>query len=467
MNKQQSLKKIPSVGIILEKPFIKELLKDYSRTIVVEAVRKVLADIRKKISNSSKVNIDIISDEYLRGKIEEELKDSGNTGLHRVINASGIILHTGLGRAVLSKQAVNALSMLDGCSALQIDVKTGKRSLRDEHIEEIICKVTGAEAATVVNNNAAATMIVLNTLAEGKEAVVSRGQLIEIGGEFRLPEIMKKSNAVLREIGSTNKTHLRDYENAISENTGLLLHVHTSNYKIVGFTKEVPITELVKLGKKYNVPVVDDIGSGALIDLSKYGFTKEPTVQESIKAGADLVLFSADKFIGGPQGGIIIGKKQYVEKIRKNPLARVMRVGKLTLAALRATLFLFLDEKEAIKNIPTYQMLMKTSDDLKKQASRLMKNISAVASKDLKLEIDDDFSEMGSGSLPIDKIPTKVIKAYSDKLSAEKLIEKLRTSHPIIFARIKGNKVLLDARTIHESEEKDIVKKFSILFPGA
>ncbi len=287
------------------------------------------------------------------------------------------MIHTNLGRSLLAKEAIeNVIKVSENYSNLEYDLKQGKRGSRYSHVEELIKKVTGAEAAMVVNNNAAAVMLALNTLCEEKEAIVSRGQLVEIGGSFRVPDVMKFSRAHLVEVGTTNRTHLYDYENNINENTGVLLKVHTSNFKIMGFTEEVSSEEMVQLGEKYKLPVMEDIGSGTLVDFSKYGFTYEPTVQSSLEKGVDVVTFSGDKMLGGPQAGIIVGKKKYIDKMKKNQLTRALRIDKMTLAALEGTLKYYIDEKEAIENIPTLNMILSSKEIHKKKSSKIKKKTS-------------------------------------------------------------------------------------------
>ena len=478
MKQEEYLKQIPAVDEILGYLRVRALLKCYPRTLVVNGIREVTGELRQRINEYFKdspegpVNFPAISE--LEHEIEKKVMQKTKLGLKKVINATGIILHTGLGRAVLAKEAITALSALTGYCNLQADLETGKRSLRELHIEKLLREITGAETAAVVNNNAAATMLILNTLAKGKEAIVSRGHLIEIGGSFRLPDVMEASGAVLKEVGTTNRTHLADYERAISEKTGLILHVHTSNYQIKGFTAQVPIGKLVELGSKYHLPVVDDIGSGALIKLLplclKTGgksFTprEEPTVQESLGAGSDVVTFSADKLIGGPQGGIILGKKVFIERIRKNPMSRALRTGKLTLAALEATLQLFLDEERLADSIPVYRMLTKSVESLELLAGNMAGKIKMAAGKaGLDMEIKDEFSQMGSGSLPNENIPTKVLALKADKMSADEFAKKLRQGEPPVFTRIKEDRVLMDLRTVLDGEEDEIVEVLKAIF---
>jgi L-seryl-tRNA(Ser) seleniumtransferase len=378
----------------------------------------------------------------------------------RAINATGIILHTGLGRAVLPERALRQITEeLSGYSLLQIDVASGARSRRDGRIEELLKQLTGAEAATVVNNNAAATAIVLNTVAAGKEVIVSRGQLVEIGGSFRLPDVMAAAGTRMVEVGTTNKTHLRDYEAAITADTAAILRVHPSNYKIVGFTAEVPLEELVGLGRARGLTVVDDVGAGALVDFSRFGFEKEPTLRESVAVGADLVTSSADKMIGGPQGGIIFGKAAWIQAIRKNPLARIVRVDKLALAALEATLTLFLDEAWALSEVPTLRMLCREAAEIEAQARRIAAAIAS-AESDVETEVIDGFSQMGSGSLPTQNLPTHVVAVASRRLDAGEIARRLRRHATPVFARVHDGRVLADPRTLLEGDEEILVAAF-------
>jgi L-seryl-tRNA(Ser) seleniumtransferase len=376
----------------------------------------------------------------------------------RVINATGIILHTGLGRAVLPAQALRQIqNELSGYSLLQSDTETGKRSKRDECIEQLLQQLTGAEAATVVNNNAAATSIVLNTVANGKEVIVSRGQLVEIGGSFRLPDVMAFSGATLVEVGATNKTHPRDYVDAITEETAAILRVHPSNYKIQGFSSEVPLDELVEIAHAHELIMIDDVGAGALIDFSQFGFEREPTLTESISKGADIVTSSADKLIGASQGGIILGRAKLISAIRKNQFARIVRVGKLTLAALEATLKLFLDESIALSEVPTLQMLRRDTSEIAKQAKRLVLQLSKGTSGAEVTSISG-FSQMGSGSLPGQNLATTLVALRPEKISADSLAKQLRQHGTPIFARIQNDQVLIDPRTLLAGDDKILVK---------
>ncbi len=375
--------------------------------------------------------------------------------LRRSIQGLGIILHTGLGRAPIPKVAQKTLlAITENFCNLEIDER-GRRGSRYRHIERLLQIITGAESGLIVNNNAGATLLVLNTLAQGREVIVSRGELIEIGGAFRLPEVMAKSGAKLVEVGTTNRTHFRDYRQAINPNTALLLKVHKSNYEIIGFTKEVELKELVALGKEFNIPVVHDLGSGALLDLSKYGLPKEPVVAESIKEGADICLFSGDKLLGGPQAGVIIGKRGLIEKIKKNPLTRALRCDKMTFAVMEATLRLFLDEEKLIGEHPVFSLLLKDIKKIEREAKKVKRAIAKLPN--VRSEIIDTFSLVGGGSLAVAKIPSKALAIWTEKFSPQELADRLRQEEIPIFGKVENNRYLLDFRTIREDEVK-IVK---------
>ncbi|MCK4849962.1 MAG: L-seryl-tRNA(Sec) selenium transferase, partial [Phycisphaerae bacterium] len=381
-NIQEVLRQIPAVDSVLQRAGFGELIGGFGREPTRRGVQKVLAETREQIRSGQLAGEQLeqtLVDEQLVRAVRALLEEAHQISVGRVINATGVILHTGLGRARLPTAAMEALAGLDGYCTLQIDLQSGRRGKRDSKVEELLVELTGAQAATVVNNNAAATLLVLSEIGKGREIIVSRGQLVEIGGSFRIPEVMEESGAKLVEVGTTNRTHLADYERAINENTAALLHVHTSNYRIVGFSSTVPIEELAELGHSHGLTVIDDIGSGNLVDMRRLELPEEPTAQRSIEAGADLVTFSADKLIGGPQGGIILGTKVMIDRIRKNPLARALRVGKLTLAALEATLQLFRDEGLLLSRHPTWRMLSCSEEELHKQAKSLARRLSKLA----------------------------------------------------------------------------------------
>ncbi|MBF0252449.1 MAG: L-seryl-tRNA(Sec) selenium transferase [Candidatus Omnitrophica bacterium] len=451
------LRKIPAVSDFITSGPGQEIIKRFGEGMLKQELRLLLSEIRTDIT-SGKINkvpdANELKDELMK-RMDRAISNRGRYA----VNAAGILLHTGLGRAPLCKEAIDALQVMNGYSILQADTSTGKRSSREEKIEKMMIELTGCEAATLVNNNAAATVLVLNTLAEGKEVILSRGQLIEIGGSFRIPEVMSKSSAILKEIGTTNRTHLRDYEKAVSENTGAFLHVHTSNFRVRGFAGVPDIIQLCELGKKLGIPVIDDLGSGALIKLSDYGISDEPLIVDSINAGSDVVCFSGDKLISGPQCGIICGKKDIINQIRKNPFARMFRVCKLTLAALEATLVHFINGtyKEAI---PFYRMLGVTVDVLNKRAIFIKETLDAIP--ELEISLADDVSYVGSGSLPDEGIPTKIVriipgKDFSKKTNVDEISKQLRMLMPSIFCRVNEGALCFDMRTLFDGEEQEII----------
>lgn len=449
MDKKELFRKLPSVDEVLSKDEIKNTLNFYPRSIVLETIREVIELNRKEIINSNRyldINIEsIVNDVIYKVKLKYSLS------LKKVINGTGIVIHTNLGRSLVSEQIKDDLfSIATRYSNLEYDIENGERGSRYTHLTDIIKRLTGAEDVLVVNNNASAVLLSLNTLAKEKEVIVSRGELVEVGGSFRIPSIMELSGAKLNEVGSTNKTYLKDYEESINENTGAIMKVHTSNYKILGFTESVEVDKLSNLSKKYNVPLIEDLGSGVFIDLSKYGLSYEPTVLDSLKNGADIVTFSGDKLLGGVQAGIIVGKKEYIQKMKKNQLTRALRVDKLTICALEATLRMYLDEENAIKNIPTLRMLTYSIQELEKKAVGLYDKIKDL--KDFDIKISDSKSQVGGGSMPLEFIDSKVIEIIPKKISVSSLEKKLRLSKSHIIGRIKDEKYILDVRTIFEDE---------------
>jgi L-seryl-tRNA(Ser) seleniumtransferase len=454
---RELLRSLPKIDELLQEEIIKQQLESNMRVLVLDSLRETIEFYRKAILNEE---IESFTREKVMIDSIKLLNKKNSPKLRKVINATGTVVHTNLGRSLLSKSAIEkVISVSENYNNLEYDVEKGKRGSRYSHIEEIITKITGAEAAMVVNNNAAAVMLVLDTLCREKEAIVSRGQLVEIGGSFRVPEVMKFSGAKLIEVGTTNRTHLYDYEDNISENTGVLLKVHTSNFKIMGFTEEVSIEDLVKLGNAKDIPVVEDIGSGVLIDYSKYGFVYEPTVQESIRKDIDVVTFSGDKMLGGPQAGIIVGKKKYIDRMKKNQLTRALRIDKMTLAALEGTMHHYLEEAEAIINIPTLNMLLCSKEELKKRAQRLKKKLQS-KTDNFTFTIGTDYSMVGGGSMPTEKMETYVIKVKSENFTATQIEEKLRLNDISIIVRINNNEVILDLRTLFEKDYEVIAMAF-------
>ena len=453
---QQVLRKIPKVDEILSRSEITDLLKVHPRAVVLEAIRKGLNTFRENLlrrEDVSSVEESLFSFEHLYPLFLREIDLQVQPRLRRVINATGVVIHTNLGRAPLHPSALqHVIDVARRYSNLEYDLQVGERGTRYSHVEETLCRLSGAESALVVNNNAGAVLLALNTFAEGKEAIVSRGELVEIGGAFRIPDVMKRSGALLKEVGTTNRTHLRDYQKAIGPETALLLKVHTSNFRVMGFTSDVSLEELVALGREQNVPVMNDLGSGCFVDLSRYGLEKEPTVQEAVKTGVDVVTFSGDKLLGGPQAGIILGKKRFLDPIKSNPLTRALRIDKLTLAALESTLLLYLDEKKAIKEIPTLRMLTLDPLHLKRRGRRLIKKLTDGADIEVSLSLREDISHVGGGALPLQELPTIVLAIKPLHLSVNDLEKKLRLGEPPIISRISKDELILDMRTIFEDE---------------
>jgi len=449
----KTLPKIDEILLILEK---ENVLDKAPRDFVVKTCRAVVGKMREIILTAPKKgehSAFIPSAEKAANEVKEKIEGLRAYSLRRVVNATGIILHTNLGRAPLCEQALEkVIEISRGYSNLEFDLSEGKRGLRYDHVQEILCALTGAEDAMVVNNNAAAVLLVLNTLSEGKEAIVSRGELIEIGGEFRIPEVMEKSGAILREVGTTNRTHFPDYEKAVGENTGLILKVHTSNFRIAGFTEEVELSALAELGKRAGIPVMNDLGSGCFVELDRYGFEKEPTVQDALKAGVDVVTFSGDKLLGGPQAGIVLGKKEILEKIKKNPLNRALRIDKLTLAALEATMKHYLNMEEAISSIKGLRALTEPVTTVEKRARKLLKILKKSSFEGFSFSLKKGYSMAGGGSLPTQEIPTVLVVIDSPRLPASRLGEKLRYLEIPVIARISEEEVLFDLRTIDETE---------------
>jgi L-seryl-tRNA(Ser) seleniumtransferase len=458
---KELLRQLPSVDELLKEDHVKSWLASHPRALVLDALRSAVDRKRKAvIDRAGKGPSDVdLSVPAVLNSAETILSELSEPSLRPLINATGVVVHTNLGRSLLSEGALQRIIEVNrSYSNLEYDIAAGERGKRYKHIEGILTRLTGAEAATAVNNNAAAVLLCLNTLAKGKEVIVSRGELVEIGGSFRVPEVMERSSAVLREVGSTNKTHLKDYEKAINPNTGLLLKVHTSNYKIVGFTKEVTPSELATLGKKHKIPVMWDLGSGSFLDLASYGIGDEPTVKQAMDAGVDILTFSGDKLLGGPQAGMILGKKQFLDPIRSNPLARALRIDKMTLAALEATLSQYLDEEKAIREIPTLWMLTQPLSEIERKADLLASGINAIGGNKFTVAIQDDLSQTGGGALPTGKLPTKVVAISRKSLSANQIEARLRLGKPAIITRIKEGMVLFDPRTLNDKEIGKIVE---------
>ncbi|MAD80925.1 MAG: L-seryl-tRNA(Sec) selenium transferase [Pirellulaceae bacterium] len=453
---QNPLRNIPSVNELLEIPPLCGMVDRVSHSVVVSGVRTFLSDFRDEVQTAAS-EFKVPTATELAERIAEWIVKDETPSLRPVINATGILLHTGLGRAPLAGEAIQAMSeVAAGYSSVEVDLATGERSQRVLAVESLLTKLTGAEAAVVTNNNAAATLLTLTTLAAGREVIVSRGQLIEIGGSFRLPDVMTASGARLREVGTTNKTRLADYEQAIGEETAALMNVHTSNYRVVGFTEEVTTTELVKLGRDHKLPVIDDIGSGALLDLTKYGINEEPIAPESIKAGADAVLFSGDKLLGGPQCGIIVGRRSVIDQIAEHPMMRAMRVDKLTLAALAATLRLYRDPETVELSLPFLSLISTPIENLRSRAERLAPQLAAldtVATADPM----DDVTYLGGGSVPTQQIKTCCVAVTPAVGSVSDFATRLRNGCPAVFGRIFQDRFLFDLRTVFPHQDAMLI----------
>lgn len=453
--KKELLRKLPKIDAFMEHEQVGPLLDKHARVVVIEALREAIEGLRGDILEEKILDFDT---EEVFNRLNKRLQEKEAYKLKRVVNAAGIVIHTNLGRSLLSTKAAERVQqVISGYSNLEYDLEKGTRGSRYASVEELIKEITGAEAAMVVNNNAAAVMLVLNTMCSDKEVVVSRGQLVEIGGSFRIPEVMKFSGAKLIEVGTTNRTHCYDYETAITESTGALMKVHTSNYKILGFTEEVSIEELKTLSEKHSIPLIEDIGSGVLINLEKYGLEHEPTVQESLAKGVDVVTFSGDKMLGGPQAGIIVGKKSYIDKIKKNQLTRALRVDKMTLAALEGTLKSYLHEEEAIKDIPTLRMMLMEPGEIKKRAEALI-GLLETGPRHFAYQLAEEYSMVGGGSMPLAELKTYVIKITSSKYSARSLENNLRGNEIPIITRINNHEVCMDARTILDEDLEIILE---------
>ena len=460
-----SRRAIPQVDRLLTSEAFQPLLAAHPRAVVVREVRSVLDELRRQVAP---LEPGALSAEALRDRVAAGLAREARPYHRRVINGTGVVLHTGIGRAVLAAEAVEALAALaPHPQRLEIDLDTGQRGGRDEGCARLLQEITGCEDATVVNNNAAATLLLLAAVARGKEVVLSRGELVEIGGSFRIPEVMSESGAVLVEVGTTNRTHLRDYRAALGASTGLLLKVHTSNYRIEGFTAEVEIEDLVALGRERGVPVAHDLGSGCVVDLAGYGLPGEPLLRRSVAAGVDLLCVSGDKLLGGPQAGILLGKKELVDVCRRHPLYRALRPGRLVYTALEATLRLYLaGAAEAVERVPVLRQLTAPAESLLPRARRLEKLIAEVPG--VSAEAVPCASQAGSGALPARDIPSQGVRVTSATHSAQELADALRTGDPAILVRLHDGAVLFDVRTLADDEVPRIAARLRELAePGA
>ncbi len=456
------LPKVDDCLLVLQQ---EKTLTEISLKSLTRLTRLYIDKVRQDILHGVEIPPEKMMRERFISKLIDFILDEQRIRFKRVINCTGVIIHTNLGRSILPAQAMDALYDAGArYSNLEFDLETGERGSRYSLVEELLCELTGAEAALVVNNNAAAVLIVLETLAKGKEVIVSRGQLVEIGGSFRIPDIMSRSGADLVEVGATNRTHLRDYENAISENTGLLLKVHCSNYRIIGFTKEVSNQELVALGRQQDIPVVEDLGSGCLIDLSPFGLMKVPTVQEVVASGVDVVTFSGDKLLGGPQAGVIVGSKKIIDTIKKNPLNRALRIDKFTLSGLESILRLYRDERTALKVIPTLAMIAAPVEVVDKRARRLLRRLRRDMKEPCRFSIVDSTSRVGGGAMPEQNVPSRSVALEPVHLSVNELERALRKQEIAVIGRIEDDRLLLDMRTVMDDELALIHKSLLQIF---
>jgi L-seryl-tRNA(Ser) seleniumtransferase len=450
-DRSNALRLMPSVDECI-RALNSEAQSRFSHNYLASIVRTVQSALRDMIAAASAEppasRAEIVREVARRA---EAMLAGDGPGWRPVINATGVVIHTNLGRAMLAEAAVDAISVAARSPiTLEYDLDKGGRGERDRMVEDDLCALTGAEAATVVNNNAAAVLLALNTLAEGREVIVSRGELIEIGGSFRIPDVMRKSGAIAREVGTTNRTHTRDYAGAIGELTALLLKVHPSNYRVVGFTAEVSIGELCRLGAEHGLPVMEDLGSGALVDLRRFGLHYEPVVSERIGAGADLVTFSGDKLLGGPQAGIIVGRRELIERIRSNPLKRALRCDKLTLAALSATLRIYLRAADLAPHLPVLRLLTRSPGELEITANRAREILTQRLGVDFSIEVATSASEVGSGAMPGGEIETRVLRITHPTHSADAIAALFRRAEPPIIGRVANGAFTLDMRTIED-----------------
>ena len=454
MNKNLLYRSIPKVDVLLESQTIQEMIERYSRDSVMEAIRAEMDNLRAFIGGCDEEDKAQEQIALLVSHIGDAVEKMHTPNMKKVINGTGTILHTNLGRAPISREHMKkAFDIVTGYSNLEYNLEEGRRGERYSHFEKLLCKITGAEAAMAVNNNASSVLLILSSLAKGGEVIVSRGELIEIGGKFRIPDVMTQSGATLVEVGTTNKTHVSDYEENITEETKALLKVHTSNYKIVGFTESVGIDELMPIAKEHGIPVIEDLGSGVLIDLSKYGLTYEPTVQESVAKGADVVCFSGDKLFGGPQAGIIVGKKKYIDMMKKNQLTRALRIDKFTAAALELVLQEYLSEEQAVQHIPVLRMITEPLDEVARRARSLARTIR---STDLPAKVDvvSCESQIGGGSLPMERIPSMAVAIHPKHESVAALEDQMRHLTVPMIPRPVNDTIMLDVRTVETEDFK-------------
>ena len=452
--RQQKLRRLPGVDRLLARTDKDPFFGPVPKSLTTRVIRHVIEDLRSAImADDPSANEDALAEARVMEQVVAQLQKALEANLKPLVNATGIVVHTNLGRSLLAEAAAeNVAQMAGNYSNLEFDLEKSARGSRYTAVEALICEISGAEAAMAVNNNAGAVLLCLDTLASGRQVIVSRGELVEIGGSFRIPDVMAKSGARLKEVGTTNRTHPRDYEKAIGDETGLLLKVHTSNFAVVGFTASVSLTDLVLLGRKYRLPVMEDLGSGTFVDFSRYGLMKEPTVQESVAAGMDVVTFSGDKLLGGPQAGIIVGKKDIIDRVKKNPLTRALRIDKMTLAALEATLRIYRNESEAVRCIPTLRMLTRPLVDITADAEKLARQLQQIDDPKLAVELADRSSRAGGGSLPLLDLPTKSVDLRIQGISVNALERHMRNNRPPIIGRIESDRFVMDPRTIQSGE---------------
>lgn len=453
---QEKLRALPGVDRVLQEDLIINLAGEFPQTLITEAIQQVVDGLRQQLlDQESVVADDQLRTESVAAAAVELCQRTAKPSLQSVINATGTLLHTNLGRAPLAEQALQAIcDTARGYSNLELTLESGKRGHRFDHVEALICRLTGAEAALVVNNNAGAVLLALTALGKGREAIVSRGELVEIGGAFRIPDVMEAGGLKLKEVGSTNRTHLRDYEQAITEETAMLVKVHTSNYRIVGFTSDVPAKEMVPLAKEHNLIVLEDLGSGMLFDLSSYGLPQEPTVTETVEAGVDVITFSGDKLLGGPQAGIIVGRKDLLARIKHHPLARALRIDKLTLAALETTLRLYLDRKDAIKNVPLLRMLDAEATGAEQRCKQLLDSLQGKVAAEI--EMIEDFARVGGGAMPLAELRGHALAILPENLTLEQLAYQLRTGTKPVMGRLQDERFLINLRAVTDEQMMDL-----------
>lgn len=453
-NPQAILRQIPKVDRVLAEPEVGVLVQQYGHARVVDTIRQATDDLRQHALRTGALphNGTLLAE--LQQEVCRRLETSSRRTLRRAINATGVVLHTGLGRAVLAQAAADAVAeVARNHSLLEVDAATGERGSRLAHVSGLLRELTAAEDTLVVNNNAAAVFLAVSALAAGKEVIISRGQLVEIGGSFRIPDVICSAGARLVEVGTTNRVRIADYRAAITEHTGLIMRVHPSNFRIVGFTEEASLEELTALGREHGIPVLDDLGSGALVDLTRYGLVAEPTVHASVAAGADVVTFSGDKLLGGPQSGLLLGHQELLGRMKRHPLMRVLRVDKLTMAGLEATLRLYRDEARAMREIPTLAALTASPEVLRTRAERLA---GLLAELPAKVTLESGISQVGGGSLPGEELPTTLVCLALAQASVAELARRLRTAEPSIWGRIQRGRLVFDLRTVRDAEVSEL-----------